>query len=226
MKIRFRLFKSASKKIYLNTSFGFLWHLRCVASTSSAVQMSSLVLQSKMQTKFKQLLMLVVLFLFANINTAYSQTINVQGVVKSSDGQPLSGASVIQKKGKAATTTNQDGLFSLKVNSGSVLVVSYVGYETQEIQAAASVEVSLVAQPSKLADVEIMVDKGYGKSKRIAVSSSISSVRGKDLQNQTGYNLGTLLQGKATEYILCSIEQFNIGNTFKLIFHYCPANLG
>ncbi|WP_315821389.1 TonB-dependent receptor plug domain-containing protein [Paraflavitalea speifideaquila] len=46
--------------------------------------------------------------------------------------------------------------------------------------------------------MEVIVDKGYGKSKRIAVSSSIASVRGKDIQNQPAYNLGTLLQGKAT----------------------------
>ena len=121
-----------------------------------------------------------------------------KGIVKAADGAVLSGATVAEKNGKAVTTTNQDGYFSLKVASGAVLVVSNVGYESKEVAATANVEVMLTPQSTNLADVEVIVDKGYGKSKRIAVSSSIASVRGKDIQNQPAYNLGTLLQGKAT----------------------------
>lgn len=124
--------------------------------------------------------------------------ITSKGIVKAADGTALSGATVAEKNGKAVTTTNQDGYFSFKVASGSILVVSNIGYETKEVAASANVEVMLTPQSTNLADVEVIVDKGYGKSKRIAVSSSIASVRGKDIQNQPAYNLGTLLQGKAT----------------------------
>jgi TonB-dependent starch-binding outer membrane protein SusC len=147
------------------------------------------------------------------ITPAYAQQIStVQGVVKTSDGTPLSGATVSQKNGKSATTTNQEGSFSLKVSSGSVLVVSYIGYEPKEMAAAAHMDIVLTAQATNLADVEVIVDKGYGKSKKIAVSSSIASVRGKDIQNQPAYNLGTLLQGKAT-----GVQVTNTSNGFPKI---------
>jgi len=96
------------------------------------------------------------------INHAFSQaTINVKGVIKSQDGTPLSGATISNKKGKAVTTSNQDGFFTIKVPDGATLVFSYIGYEPKEVIAAANMQISLTAQSSKLDEVEIVVDKGY-----------------------------------------------------------------
>lgn len=136
-------------------------------------------------------------YFFAGTGGALAQ-ITAAGIVKSADGAPLAGASVTQKGDKAATVTNQEGIFSLKVKSGVLLIFSYTGYEQKEMVAGQNMEILLTPKEGMLEDVQVIVDKGYGKSKRIAVSSSIASVRGKDIQNQTGYNLGTLLQGKAT----------------------------
>lgn len=139
-------------------------------------------------------------FLTVLLTPCFAQ-ITSKGVVKGADGMPLAGASVVEKSGAsgkgAATSSNKDGIFTLKVASGAILIISNVGYETKEVPAAANMEIVLNPQSNMLADVEVIVDKGYGKSKRIAVSSSIASVRGKDIQNQPAYNLGTLLQGKA-----------------------------
>jgi len=148
---------------------------------------------------FNQLAVCIICLLFAGISDISAQTtVTASGVIKSADGVPLSGANVIQKDGKAATITNQDGLFSLKIKSGSVLVITYTGYERKELAGGQNMDISLVSKPGILEDVQVIVDKGYGKSKRLAVSSSIASVSGKEIQNQVGYNLGTLLQGKAT----------------------------
>lgn len=136
--------------------------------------------------------------LICTANAVAQNTITAAGTVKMADGTPLSGATVVQKNGGAATSTNQEGRFSLKVPQGAVLIVSYVGFETKEVPAAASMAVTLASQAISLQDVEVVVDKGYGKSKKLAVSSSIASVKAEEIQNQTGYNLGTLLQGKAT----------------------------
>lgn len=147
----------------------------------------------------RRLAVCIPFYLLAGVGSSSAQTIiTATGVVKSSDGVPLSGASVAQKDSKVATITNQEGLFSLKIKSGASLVFSYTGYDTKEIRAGENMEILLAPKPGMLEEVQVVVDKGYGKSKRIAVSSSIASVRGKDIQNQTGYNLGTLLQGKAT----------------------------
>lgn len=131
------------------------------------------------------------------LSTPCFAQITSKGTVKAADGTPLPGATIAEKNGKAVTTTNKDGYFSLKVTASAILVISNVGYETKEVPAATELDIVLTPQSTNLADVEVIVDKGYGKSKRIAVSSSIASVRGKDIQNQPAYNLGTLLQGKA-----------------------------
>jgi TonB-dependent starch-binding outer membrane protein SusC len=128
----------------------------------------------------------------------FSQTITITGLVKGDDGQPIAGATISQKGGKTAAISNSDGAFTVKVNAGAVLVISSVGFESKEMTAAANMEVVLVNKTGELAEVQVTVDKGYGKSKKLAVSSSISSVSGKDLQNQPAYNVGTLLQGRAT----------------------------
>lgn len=152
----------------------------------------------------------VLLFLFSQI--CVSQTVTISGRVKADDGQPLSGVTVSQKNSKAAAITNADGYFSTKVSSGSVLIFSSVGYASQEIAASAGMEISLTRKTGELGEVLVLVDKGYGKSKRLAVSSSIASVSGKDIQNQPAYNVGTLLQGKAT-----GVQVTNTSNGFPKI---------
>ena len=136
-------------------------------------------------------------FLVAFALNCFSQT-TISGRVKSDAVQPVSGATVSQKNGKLATTTNPEGYFSLKVPSGTVLVFTYVGYTAKEVPAAANMEVVLDIKAGELEAVQVTVDRGYGKSKRLAISSSIASVSGKEIANQPAYNLGTLLQGKAT----------------------------
>jgi len=150
----------------------------------------------------KSIIRLAVCFsclLFTGMSNLLAQNIiTASGVIKSADGLPLSGASVTQKNGKAFTIANQDGYFSLKVPSGATLIISYTSYVAKEVASGENLEIVLTPNANLLQDVEVIVDKGYGKSKRLAVSSSIASVKGKDIQNQTGYNLGTLLQGKVT----------------------------
>lgn len=138
-----------------------------------------------------------VLILLGLTQNIFAQT-TISGRVKATDGSPMSGVTVTQKNTKIATTTNQDGYFTLKVNIGSALVFSYVGYTSKEAIASANMEITLEAGAGNLAEVEVVVNKGYGKSKRLAVSSSISTVTGKEIASQPAYNMGTLLQGRAT----------------------------
>jgi TonB-linked SusC/RagA family outer membrane protein len=92
------------------------------------------------------------------------------------------------------------------------MVFSYIGYETQEITASEEMEVSMNLSATALSEVELVVDKGYGKSKRLAVSSSISTVTGKEIAAQPAYNMGTLLQGRAT-----GVQVTNTSNGFPRI---------
>jgi TonB-dependent starch-binding outer membrane protein SusC len=137
-----------------------------------------------------------ILLLFGYAQSILAQTIS--GKVKKSDGNPMSGVTVSVKNSRVATATNQEGFFTIKAASGSTLVFSYIGFGIVEAKAAANMEVSLTANSNNLEEVQMIVDKGYGKSKRLAVSSSISTVTGKEIANQPAYNVGTLLQGRAT----------------------------
>jgi TonB-dependent starch-binding outer membrane protein SusC len=149
-----------------------------------------------MKIVIKLLVCMLVLHLVNPMHTSAQNTIS--GRVISALGQPLSGVSVVQKNSKVATTTNQEGYFTLKTTSGTLLSFSYIGYEPKEIGATQNMEILLSPKSNILSDVEVVVDRGYGKSKKLAISSSIATISGKDIQNQPAYNLGTLLQGKAT----------------------------
>jgi TonB-dependent starch-binding outer membrane protein SusC len=164
-----------------------------------------------MSLKIQSVFIFTFLLFLLSVN-CFSQTITISGRVKTDDGQPISEVTVKVKNSTVATTTNAEGYFSIKVNNGGMLVFSSVGYTSKEVPAFANMEVSLTRKVEELGEVLVMVDKGYGKSKRLAVSSSIASVSGKDIQNQPAYNVGTLLQGRAT-----GVQVTNTSNGFPKI---------
>jgi TonB-dependent starch-binding outer membrane protein SusC len=150
-----------------------------------------------MKHRIYKLLTTALLLILLNAS-GFSQAISCTGVVKGPDGQPIVGATIGLKGGKTLTVSKLEGYFTVRVNAGTLLVISSIGFNTVEKEAASKMEVVLTNKVGALEEVLVTVDKGYGKSKKLAVSSSISSVTGKELQNQPAYNVGTLLQGRAT----------------------------
>ena len=90
---------------------------------------------------FKVLLTLVV-GLFLSIG-AYAQQIAVKGLVKDNTGEPVIGANVVVKGTTNGTITDFDGNFQLNANQGDVIVISFIGYQAQELPAAAQMNVIL-----------------------------------------------------------------------------------
>ena len=88
------------------------------------------------------------------------------GVITDEYGDPLPGASVVEKNTTNGTTTDFDGNFSIDVTEGAVLVISYLGYLTQEITIGdqSSISVQLVADTTQLEDVVVV---GYGVQTQI-----------------------------------------------------------
>src|SRR5688500_5148428 len=144
---------------------------------------------------FLQLILFGV-FLVASVNASAQQ--EIKGSVKSSNGEPVTGASVSIKGKKGGTSTNNEGLFFIKAEKGTPPVITSVSFETREVPASENMEVTLEAKVGQLQELLIMVDKGYGKSKKDAVTSVISSVKGADLAGMPSTNLGSVLQGRAT----------------------------
>lgn len=101
----------------------------------------------------------------------------ITGRVVDSDNQPVAKVSVVEKGTSNGTVTNEDGTFSLNViNANATLVVSYVGFTTQEIAVSgrSNIEVQLKADTKDLTDVVVI---GYGTSKRKDFTGAVSSVQ-------------------------------------------------
>ena len=129
--------------------------------------------------RFKALALLFALIML-NASAALAQ-VTATGTVKDSGGEPLIGASVIEKGTKNGTSTDIDGRFSLNVKQGATLVFSYIGYKTVEMKASADMNISLSEDTDMLDEVVVI---GYGSVRRGDVTTAISSVSQKDLENR------------------------------------------
>ncbi|SMO50473.1 SusC/RagA family TonB-linked outer membrane protein [Gracilimonas mengyeensis] len=117
-------------------------------------------------------------------------------VTDSESGETLPGVNIVIKGTLNGTTTNLDGEFTLRVpGSNTILVFSYVGFETQEITVGSQeyLDVKLVERIGSLSEVVVV---GYGTQRRMEVTSSISSVPATEIAQQTTTNLNQALQGR------------------------------
>ena len=96
-----------------------------------------------------------------------SVTMHAQGIlgtVTDEFGDPIIGASVVEKGNtQNGTITNVDGQFTLKVNAGTSIIISYIGYVTQEVKASANMTVVMKEDAQMLQDVVVI---GYGVQKK------------------------------------------------------------
>ena len=124
--------------------------------------------------------------------------IEVTGTIKDvSTGKPLVGATVKLKGSNKATTTDENGNFAIQVpDVGSVLVISYVGYEAIEvpISKAGSINLTLQQKDSKIEEVVVI---GYGTRKKKDITGAVSTISSKDIEKSTAMTPELALQGKA-----------------------------
>jgi TonB-linked SusC/RagA family outer membrane protein len=142
--------------------------------------------------KWMQLLFLVALMLPANLS---AQTIKVAGKVIDASGETVIGASVVEKGTKNGAVTDFSGNFSLNVSAKGTLVISSVGYKTQEVNVGGRKNLTITLQENaELLDEVVVV--GYGTLKRSDMTGAISSVDMKELTKRTTTNAAEALQGK------------------------------
>ncbi len=104
-----------------------------------------------------------------------SEEITVSGMVTDTEGEPLIGATIVEKGTSNGTTTDFDGRYSITVQDGATLVVSYTGYAKQEIEVAGQSTINIAMQEaSALLDEVVVV--GYGIQRKRDVTGSISTV--------------------------------------------------
>ena len=134
----------------------------------------------------------LLLGLFLSVG-AFAQ-INVKGHVKDSQGEPIIGATVrIVGQSTGGAISDFDGNFTLQVKQGSQLSISYVGYQTQTVTAAANLVITLVDDATILNDIVVI---GYGTVKKSDATGSVMSVEADQLNKGLATSPADLLQGK------------------------------
>ena len=126
------------------------------------------------------------------------QSRQATGRVADSQG-PLIGATVMEKGTNNGTVTDFNGNFSLNVKSGATLVISYVGYETQEVKAGDNLNV-ILAEDGHIVNEVVVI--GYGTQRREAVTGSVANIGGEKLNQIAATNAAQALQGRVAGVLM------------------------
>ena len=130
------------------------------------------------------------------------QGISITGTVTDNEGAPLPGASVVLKGTSQGTVTDSNGAYSLSVpNENAVLIFSFVGYATQEMNVGSqrSINISLSEDTSQIEEVVVV---GYGVQRKVTATGAVSKVEGSELSRLNVANTTKSLQGITSGIIL------------------------
>ncbi|WP_339920523.1 TonB-dependent receptor [uncultured Flavobacterium sp.] len=146
------------------------------------------------------------LSLFVSNEMCAQNGMTIGGIVKDATNMPIPGVNIIEKGTKNGTVTDFDGKFSLRVSgSNSVLVFSYLGYETfsKTVGQAKSLNVVLKDSNSKLNEVVVI---GYGTSRKSDLTGSVVSIAGEDLKKLSIASVAEALTGRLAGVQVTSSE--------------------
>ena len=127
---------------------------------------------------------------------AAAQTVpgHISGVVKSSTGEPIIGASVIVKGTSRGVVTDVNGAFSIEAAPGQTLQFSFLGYDRQEVQIGAQTELNIVLENDTQV-LEDVVVVGYGVQKKVNLTGSVSAISSEDIASRPMATFSSGLQG-------------------------------
>lgn len=147
----------------------------------------------------------------------------ITGTVLDATGMPVIGANVMVKGTTNGTITDMDGKFSLEVDKGATLVVSYIGFANQEIKVGNQTNLSIaLKEDSKALDELVVV--GYGTQKKVNLTGAVSEIKATEfIEDRPITQLGQSLQGKVAGLVVSksngkpgSSYSFNIRGTTSL----------
>lgn len=123
-----------------------------------------------------------------------AQSLQVEGtVISKSDGEPIIGATVLEKGTTNGTITDFDGKFSLSVKQGAEIAISYVGFKTQTLKASSVMKVVLEEDAEMLQEVVVT---GYTTQRKADLTGAVSVVSVDELSKQNENNPMKALQGR------------------------------
>ena len=158
---------------------------------------------------------IVMLFALCLAFPALAQKITVQGTVVDGTGEPLIGASVIPQGTTAGAATDFDGKFQLTVDSKATLVVSYVGYDTQNVPVNGQTTLKIVMKENSLVLDEV-VAIGYGTVKKNDATGSVNTVKPSEIQAGLATSAQDILVGQAPGVVVTAAGGPEGGGTIRV----------
>ena len=140
--------------------------------------------------QLKKLFLSLLALLTCTIMYAQSE---ISGTVVDASGETVIGATVMEKGTSNGTITDFDGNFTIKVNEGAILVISYIGYQTQELPAQQGMKVTLKDDAEVLQEVVVT---GYTTQRKADLTGAISTVSVDEMAKQNENNPMKALQGR------------------------------
>ncbi len=138
------------------------------------------------------------------ITDALAQEREIRGTVSEASGEPLAGATVrVAALPDQGTVTDPDGLFTITAGPDDVLIITFIGYRTQEVLVGDRTELNIVLQVDQQLLSEVVV-VGYGVQTRSDLTGSIASVSADEIANQPVASLDAALQGRASGVFVSS----------------------
>lgn len=135
------------------------------------------------------------LVLLVGLGSTHAQQGATSGRVTDEQGTPLAGASIEVEGGTLSVRTDIDGAFTINAPSGSVLVISYVGFSTQRFTVGNGQPVTIVLQPAAT-DLDEVVVVGYTTQRRTTITGAVGTVSMADAQKRRVPDVSQMLQGQ------------------------------
>jgi TonB-linked SusC/RagA family outer membrane protein len=140
----------------------------------------------------------------------------ISGTVTDTNGEPIIGANISEKGTQNGTASDVEGKFSLQVNPDAVLVISYIGYTTQEIAVGNQTSLNITLSEDNLALDEVVV-VGYGTQKKTHLLGSVSQVQAKEIEKVSTGRMGNALQGRLAGVSISQSSGGRPGNSSDII---------
>jgi len=148
------------------------------------------------------------MFLVLLSSLALAQQKSVSGRVSDASNQPVSGASVVVKGTNTGTTTDEQGRFTINVpNNQSILTISYVGFDSQDVAVGNSLSLNVSLAGSTQATLNEVVVTGYSSQQRKNITGAVTTIKGTQLQSVPSGNVEQQFQGRAAGVVVITSGQ-------------------
>lgn len=156
----------------------------------------------------------IALYPLKKAETASGKQITIKGQVIDNLGEPVIGANIIEEGTSNGVITDIDGNYTLAVNSGSKIQVSYIGYATQVLKASAMPSIVTLKEDSEMLQEVVVV--GYGTMKKQDLTGAVASIKGDAMEKEQRQTIQDMLR-TGVAGLSVGMETDAKGNTTMMI---------